>query len=349
MNRSWFVLAVALPIVSWDMPRPRAQAEGVFSAEGSAADGRRAAPRDWGRFPAIVELDTDGDVYALGDVHGDPKRLVEVLLAARLIAEAPEKPDQVRWRAGRAVLVCIGDLIDKGDHSIDVLLLFKALQAGAEASGGRVIVTMGNHEAEFLAKRSHDEKAAEFLDELARKDIDPGDVAAGRDRLGLGLFLRSLPFAARVNDWFFTHAGHTHGRTLADLDAALGQGVDTEGYGADILLAKKSLLEARLHPNPWWEKEGDSSEESLARLAADVKALGVKHLVIGHQREKVEFSDGTTRHKGQMYQKYDGLIFLIDVGMSRAVGNSEGAILRIHGGESPSTTVLAPGKPPARL
>ena len=99
------------------------------------------AGRDWEKNPTIVEMDTTEDVFAIGDVHGDYERLVTVLLASGLILERPEKPQWVKWDRGKAILVCTGDLIDKGSRSLDVLLLFRALQADATKSGGRVIVT----------------------------------------------------------------------------------------------------------------------------------------------------------------------------------------------------------------
>jgi len=60
-----------------------------------------------------------------------------------------------------------------------------------------------------------------------------------------------------------------------------------------------------------------------------VSALGVKHLVQGHQHQKIVFEDGQQRNTGQMFQ-WRGLLFLIDVGMSEGVGDSHGAVLHIR-------------------
>ena len=51
-------------------------------------------------------------------------------------------------------------------------------------------------------------------------------------------------------------------------------------------------------------------------------------MVQGHQHGAVSFSDGITRHKGEMFQRW-GLLFLIDVGMSREIDDSHGAVLKI--------------------
>ncbi len=90
------------------------------------------------------------------------------------------------------------------------------MQAEAAKAGGRVVVTLGNHEAEFLADPLN-KKAADFIKEMKTSGLKPEDVAAGKDALGIGEWLRSLPAAARVNDWFFAHAGNTHNRTLPKL------------------------------------------------------------------------------------------------------------------------------------
>lgn len=44
-----------------------------------------AQSRDWARNPAVVEIDTDADVYAIGDIHGDYERLTLALHGAGLV------------------------------------------------------------------------------------------------------------------------------------------------------------------------------------------------------------------------------------------------------------------------
>jgi hypothetical protein len=145
------------------------------------------------------------------------------------------------------------------------------------------------------------------------------------------------------DDWFFAHAGRTDGQTLDALDHALREGVDKDGYSAEILARPDSILTARLHePGPWWELPGDTPERSQSRLKESVQALGAKHLVIGHQPGHVDFSNHTSRKKGAIFQNFDGLIFLIDVGMSRApkLDLSKGNLLRIEPSTNPRVSVI---------
>jgi len=293
--------------------------------------------RDWQQCPAVVTLDTPEVVYALGDTHGDYKRLAALLVAGHLMPAVPTSPDQGTWSGGHATLVVTGDMIDKWDHALDVIALMRALTASAALQGGRVIISTGNHEAEFLGDPTSS-KTADFQKELKKAGIKPLDVAGGIDRQGIGKFLLCLPFASRVNGWFFSHAGSTKGRTLNQLIADLQTGFDADGYEAKVLLGDKGLLEARMKP-PWWEKEGDKPEQSIARLLGYADALGVKHIVFGHQPGTYVFNDGSTRRKGTMFQNFHGLVMLIDVGMSKGVDYSKGALLRI---DSAGATTLFP-------
>src|SRR5215472_3854077 len=134
--------------------------------------------RDWDRFPAIIERNTNSEVIALGDVHGGYDRLAHLLSAAGLIKSDPSAKTGYAWSGGNRLLVCTGDLIDKGDRSIEVIDLMMGLQDQAPASGGEVIVTMGNHEAEFLANPEN-KKATEFRAELQGKGIDPDSLLKG--------------------------------------------------------------------------------------------------------------------------------------------------------------------------
>ena len=66
---------------------------------------------------------------------------------------------------------------------------------------------------------------------------------------------------------------------------------------------------------------------------------------MGHQPAKTRFSDGARRKAGELIEKFDGLSFLIDVGMSSAIDKSDGAALRIdrRDGEQTATIIQANG------
>jgi hypothetical protein len=301
---------------------------------GSTANGAAIATRDWTKNPAVVQFDTPEDIFAIGDPHGDPERLAGVLAAAKLIDGAPVMPNSVKWAGARSVLVVTGDLIDKWTNSLEVIALLRRLQSDAATQGGQVIITMGNHEAEFLTDPLG-KKTKEFSSELQAAGMDPVEVAncAG----DIGQFLCGLPISARVNDWFFSHGGNTNNRTIAELAADIEAGFGTKGFATEELVGDESILEARLNDDgpaglPWFQA-GKSHTDPRKLLAEYARKLGVRHLVQGHQPEKVKFSDGNNREKDTFFQRY-GLLFLIDSGMSHGIEGSDstGGALRIRNG-----------------
>lgn len=270
--------------------------------------------------PASIIVDrgaTPEGLFAVGDVHGDVERLAKLLAAVHLA-------DGATWTGGRSVLVITGDMVDKGAQSVAVLRLLSALRTSAPKAGGEVLVLAGNHEAEFLAD-PEGKKSAEFSADLREAGVDPAQVAACHGELGE--FLCSLPFAARVGEWFFSHAGNTGGRTIAELESSIRDEMAVSGHAANELVGPASILEARLGEGKKWFASSD--ERHL--LESFASALGARHMVQGHQHNEVSFSDGIERATGEMFQRW-GLLFLIDVGMSRDIGDSSGAILRIVNG-----------------
>ncbi len=298
----------------------------------------KAYQRDWQQYPAVVQVKTNETVYAIGDAHADLQRLTGVLLAAKLIASAPSSPEKVEWSAGKSVLVVTGDMIDKWTDSMQVIALLRALQSSAAKQGGQVILTMGNHEAEFLAEPGG-KKTAEFAKQLEQAGLKPQDVGACKG--DLGQFLCQLPIAVAVNDWFFSHGGNSNGKSIAELEEKIQKGYKKDGFATKTLVGNNSILEARLNskgPNdlPWfYEGDKDKKDKDVqVVLKKYAKNLGVKHLVQGHQAGKVNFPGKPNRAEGDFFQRY-GLLFLIDSGMSRGIegSTSTGGALRITGNE----------------
>src|SRR4029077_11158710 len=217
---------------------------------------------------------------AIGDPHGDPQRLAGALAGAKLIDDASSPPDKVKWTGGKSILVVTGDLIDKWKDSLGVITLLRTLQSDAATHGGRVIITMGNHEAEFLADPLGD-KTNEFSAELKAAGMDPVEV--GNCTGDIGQFLCGLPIAVRVNDWFFSHAGNTNNQTIGELSTAIEAGFAKDGFSTKELIGDNSILEARLNKQgpgglPWFQ-DGKASTDPKNLLAKYAAKLGVKHIV----------------------------------------------------------------------
>src|ERR1700730_17417130 len=100
--------------------------------------------------PALPQTipDTDADTFngvrrivAIGDVHGDYQRLLELLRTAALVDA------KGAWTGGATHLVLTGDMVDRGDHSRQVLDFLMDLEHQARQAGGQLHALIGNHEA----------------------------------------------------------------------------------------------------------------------------------------------------------------------------------------------------------
>lgn len=175
----------------------------LFSAAPAAAT-PPAQILSLGHWPAAV--------YAVGDVHGcfDLYRALEARLARD--AEA---------QGGPGVLVVLGDFIDRGPHSAQMI---DHLVAPPPAALMRIVLR-GNHEemfAKFLQSPAPGAKWLRFggLETLASYGMDvapfeTGALSARRMRLALDAtvppehrnFLADLPDALVLDPYFFAHAG----------------------------------------------------------------------------------------------------------------------------------------------
>jgi len=91
-----------------------------------------AARFEWREVPRVV---------AVGDTHGSYLETRALLLELRLI------DTEDAWIGGKAHLVFLGDLLDRGRDERALLDMVRRLQPAAESAGGRVHVLLGNHEA----------------------------------------------------------------------------------------------------------------------------------------------------------------------------------------------------------
>jgi hypothetical protein len=282
----------------------------------AACSAGASSRRDWNAQPAfVVQKDTAARTWVVSDVHGGPERLVALLQGQGLLDA------QGAWSGGGARLYVLGDLIDKAHGGLDTLRLLRGLQGPARRAGGEVVVTMGNHEAEFLADPLGD-KTVVFQDDLSVAHLDPSDVGGGAD---VGAWLRGLPFGILDGGWFFSHAGNTSGRSLEAMAASFQSDVDLHGFAAGSLASSASLLEATL----WWE-----TADPAGTVDAMLAALPARHLVFGHDPSALG-------KRGSIGHLLDGRMFLVDAGMSPAVNDSQGALMSIERGPAGTTVSVA--------
>ncbi len=117
--------------------------------------------------------------YAIGDVQGCYAALVALL-------------DRIGFSASRDRLWFVGDLVNRGPQSLDVLRFVRDL-------GDRAIVVLGNHDLHLLTSAAG----------LARRRDDDtlDEIMAAPDRDALLDWLRFRPMAYAEDEYFMVHAG----------------------------------------------------------------------------------------------------------------------------------------------
>ena len=134
-----FVIARRCP-VSAPAPEEAAESSGKTSGKSAAGKGNAFTPLSQTTF-----IKTDSRVVAIGDLHGDLQKTVIALKLAGVLSISTEGTPL--WCGGDTIIVQLGDILDRGDHEIQILHLFLRLKEQAKAQGGDVFLLNGNHES----------------------------------------------------------------------------------------------------------------------------------------------------------------------------------------------------------
>ncbi len=157
-------------------------------------------PRTGNHRPHVRITDAD-TVFVLGDTHGELDTLTHVLRAAGVLDE------QLRWAAGAAHLVVLGDVTDRGADVTPALWLLYRLEREAAAAGGGLHMLLGNHELMVMMGDLRYVGAKER--EIARLHGVTYDRLFDPRHSVLGRWLASRPALLRIEDVLFVHGGVT--------------------------------------------------------------------------------------------------------------------------------------------
>jgi hypothetical protein len=259
-------------------------------------------------FPASAAEDvwTGVDrIVAVGDIHGDYAQLVAVLESASLIDA------RGNWDGGRAHLVQMGDILDRGPDSRKALELLMRLEPQAIRAGGRVHCLIGNHETmvmygdfryvspgEYAAFRAEDRRLA--------AGHPPGYTplrAAFRPGGRYGKWIARHNTVIRIGDTVFVHAGLSPAYARLPIrqinDRVRSELEDPSKLRGGIVLDSNGPF--------WYRGMAEGPEpEIAAEVDSALRALDASRFVIGH---------ATTL--GAVMPRLGGKIVLTDVGLSR--------------------------------
>jgi hypothetical protein len=278
-------------------------------------------------------------IVAIGDIHGDYGRFVELLRSAQVVDR------NNAWAGGATHLVLTGDFLDRGPAPRQVMDLLIELEPQAEKAGGRVHALIGNHEAmtiygdlRYVSREDlesyrtpnsgalREQALKAVLEDLRAKGSPPKDEAKFRkkfeDERPLGLLEQRLAFAPdgkygkwlrrqnaiiKINDLVFVHGG------LSPKYAALTREEINQRIHAELDDFTKLRNGMAEDPDgPLWYRDLALSPESDASLAGVIdRALHTqqaRHIVIGHTVIPA------------IMPRFGGRVITIDVGLSALYG-----------------------------
>ena len=214
-------------------------------------------------------------LYAVGDVHGDVERLLELLEGIGLVAGNA-------WRGGENALVLTGDLTDRGKHGMEVVRLVMRLQ---RESNGMVESLMGNHDALILARayeyrgQRADPDCRDLFIGNGGREVEARSLAEDDEAFA---WMRSRPLMLTVGDTLFQHADSArfYAALGSDEDAvnAAGEGLAATARGAWRIFYE--MTDGRA-----WDADGPFARNRReASVAAHLERFGAERVVHGHTR-----------------------------------------------------------------
>lgn len=283
----------------------------------------------------------EGVVVAIGDVHGDARALARALALAGTTDGGAEGR---WWRDASAgddgattTVIQTGDAVDRGDRSIDCHDALERLKREANASGDEVVTLMGNHELmtlqgdlRFVGGRELMDLGVRALREGGTTGDEDGSGASPRAYAHAGRLawmrafargsargdeVRSKPVAVTRGEGrcatVFVHAGltsrHLFGANSVDaLNARARQVFDVD------VVSKSGEDDVTGGDGPLWTREISMGDEELVckEVEETLARLNVKRMVVGH----------TPTKSGSIETRCEGMVHMIDVGMSSAYG-----------------------------
>ncbi len=243
--------------------------------------------------------------------------------ALRTFLVAHEVADSLmNWTFGNSHLVLVGDFVDRGASTTQVLWAIHKLEQSARSAGGRVHFIIGNHEIKNLQGnfQTADEKYFHIAGILGKQQHE-----LFADDAVLGRWLASKNVVEVINGVAFAHGGlHPRLREFASSAEEINQ-VVRAGYRlpwyTPTAESKESFLRSS-NTGPAWYRGYFKDDLSPAQVEDGLRVVGARAIVVGHTLQ------------GKVNARHDGRVFAIDVRhpkdylTSFPIRRSEGLLIR---------------------
>ncbi|KAI9318023.1 Metallo-dependent phosphatase-like protein [Dichotomocladium elegans] len=253
---------------------------------------------------SLIRAKATPRIVAMGDLHGDLANTMSILQFSGIVNE------DGHWVGGDTIFVQTGDIVDRGADTIALYQLIQRLQIEAQAAGGLVVNTLGNHEIMNMIgdwRYVHPNDIESFGGVAARKEAFSTEGWIGSELIHWNL-------TAKVGSSVFCHGGihpsfahdGTEGinrRTRETLDAYVKFHHDPYAlYGG--------------HGPTWYRGYALDDGDICDVLDKALELLEAERMVMGH----------TVQRDGKIRTRCGGKAVLIDIGISHVYGGHAGAL-----------------------
>lgn len=208
---------------------------------------------------------------------------------------------ELKWTFGKGHLVLVGDFVDRGASTTQVLWAAYQLEQSARQAGGTVHFIIGNHEIKNLQGnfQTAEEKYFHIAGILGKRQDQLFD-----DSSLLGRWLASKNVVEVINDVAFVHGGlhpglAEHRVSLEEINRIVRAGYRTP-YFTPVTVTRESFLRSST-TGPAWYRGYFKDDLSLQEVEQGLRAVGANAVVVGHTLQ------------GKVNLRYEGRVAAIDV------------------------------------
>ncbi len=217
------------------------------------------------------------NIVAISDIESSYKTFRNFLIANNVIDQ------NLNWTFGKGHLVLVGDFVDRGFSTTQVLWFIYKLEKVAEKAGGTVHFILGNHELKNL--QGNYQKAAKKYIHVATA-LGKQQYELFDDNSFLGRWMASKNTMELINGYLFTHGGiHPDlpalGLSLDDINTIARKNYRSawlprsEAFNSDAVLSTKN--------GPSWYRGYFEADLSQSDIDIGANHFNAKAVIVGHQ------------------------------------------------------------------